>query len=69
MYEKLVSHKLSSFAAQFTYWEMSGLHGLGPGCISHHLHKSLNAGMGFYIVQLDISTAFDRVSHNGLLFK
>ena len=37
--------------------------------ISHRLQKSLDAGMGPYIVQLDFSAAFDRVCHNGLLFK
>ena len=71
-----VSHKLSSFcekcaflpAAQFAYRK-------GLGCmdalltISHHLHKSLDAGMEFYFIQLDFSAAFNRVSHSGLLFK
>ena len=74
MYEKLVSDKLSSFcdgllpAAQFAYIK-------GLGCsdalltLSHHLQKSLDAGMESYIVQLvDYSAAFDRVSHSGLLF-
>ena len=37
--------------------------------ISHHLQKSLDTGMEFYIVQLDFSAAFDRVSHSGLLSK
>ena len=37
--------------------------------ISHHLQKSLDAGMESYIVQLDFSTALDRVSHSGLFFK
>ena len=37
--------------------------------ISHHLRKSFNAGMKSYIVQLQFSAAFDRVSHSGLLFK
>ena len=76
VYENFVSHKLSSFcekcgllpAAQFAYRN-------GLGCttarltISHHLQKSLDAGMKSYIVQFDCSTAFDRVSHSGLLFK
>ena len=76
MYEKLVPHKKFSFcekygllpAAQFAYRK-------GLGCtdalltISHHLQKSLNAGMESNIVQLDFSAAFDRVSHSGLLFK
>ena len=37
--------------------------------ISHHLQKSLDVGMESYIVQLDFSAAFDRVSHGDLLFK
>ena len=37
--------------------------------ISHHLQKSLDAGMESYVVQLDFSVAFDKVSHSGLLFK
>ena len=55
-------------AAQFAYRE-------GLGCadtlltISHHLQKSLDTGMESYIVQLDFSAAFDRVSLSGLLFK
>ena len=76
MYENLVSHKLSNFckkhgflpAAQFGYRK-------GLGCTdallskSHHLLKSLDAGMKFYIVQLDFSASFDRVTASGLLFK
>ena len=37
--------------------------------ISHHLQKSLDAGMESYIVRLKFSAAFDRASHCGLLFK
>ena len=54
--------------AQFAYRK-------GLGCtdalltIYHHLQKSLDTGMESYIVQLDFSAAFDRVSHRGLLFK
>ena len=76
MYEKLVYHKLSSFsekygllpASQFAYRK-------GLGCtdvlltISHHLQKSLDAGMESYIVQLAFSAAFDSVRHCGVLFK
>ena len=77
VYEKLVSHKVSSFcekygllpAPQFNYRK-------GLGCtdalftISHHRQMSFDAGIEFYIVQLDFSAAFDRVmSHRGLLFK
>ena len=37
--------------------------------ISHHLQKSLDTGMESYIVQLDFSAAFERVSYSGLLLK
>ena len=73
VYEKLVSHQPSSFCekyvllvtAQFAYRK-------GLGCtdalltISHHLQKSLDEGMESYIVSLDFSAAFDKVSHIGL---
>ena len=48
-------------AAQFAYRK-------GLGCtdalltISHHLQKSLDAGMESYIVQLDFSAVFDSVT-------
>ena len=55
-------------AAQFAYWK-------GLDCtdallnIYNHFQKSLDAEMEFYIFQLDFCSAFDRVSHSGLLFK
>ena len=55
-------------AAQFAY-------GKGLGCtdarltISHYLQKSLDAGMESYMVQIDLSAEFDRVSHSGLFVK
>ena len=55
-------------ALQFAYRK-------GLGCtdalltVSHHLQKSLDAGMESYIVLLYFNVAFDRVSHSGLLFK
>ena len=72
VYEKLVSHNLSSFcqkcgylpAAQFVYRK-------GLGCtdalitIYHNLQKSLDAGVESYIVQLDFSAVFDRVNRSG----
>ena len=74
--ENLVSHKLFSFcekcglfpAARFTCTK-------GLGCtdamlsIYHHHQKSIDAGMEFYIVQIDFSAAIDRNLHSGLLFK
>ena len=76
MYEKLISHKLSSFCkkcgllpgAQFAYRK-------DVGCtdalltISDYLQKFLGAAMESYIAQLNFSAAFDRVTHSGLLFK
>ena len=37
--------------------------------ISHHLQESLDTRIESYIVLLDFSAAFNRVSHSGLLFK
>ena len=66
MYEKLISRKLSSFykkwgfltTSQFVYWK-------GLGCtdalrtISDRLQKSVDAGMVYFLVQLDFSSVFD----------
>ena len=60
VYEKLVSHKLSSVcekygllpAVQFTYRER--LSGTDELLTISHLQKFLNAGMESYIVQLDL---------------
>ena len=41
-------------------------YGLHWSTISHHIQKSLDTGMESYIVQIDFSVAFDRVSHSGL---
>ena len=73
VYEKLVSHKLSSFYQKSVFSHQFAYRN-GLGCtdallaISHHLQKSLDAGMESYIVQLDFIAAIDRVSHSGLLF-
>ena len=37
--------------------------------ISHHFQKSLDAAMESYIVQLNFSAVFDRLSHTDHLFK
>ena len=55
-------------AAQFAYRK-------GLSCIdalltiSYHCQKSLDTGMELYIIQLNFSAAFDRLSHSGLVFK
>ena len=76
VYDKLVSHKLSSFctkygllpAAQFAYMKCLGCTDAQLS-ISHHLQKFLDTGMESYIVHLYFSGAFDKVIHSGLLFK
>ena len=55
-------------AAQFAYRKCLGSTD-ALLTISHHLQKSLDAGVESYIIHLDFSTVFDRVSHSGLLFK
>ena len=76
VYEKLVSHKLSSYCEEYVCLPPAQFaNRKGLGCtdelltISHHLQKSLDTGMKSYIVQLNFSAAFDRVSHSGSLFK
>ena len=74
---KLVSHKLSSFSRNLYFCLIFSLltgkvwAALHEALlhISNHLQKFLDTGMESYIVQLDFSAAFDRVSHSGLLFK
>ena len=75
-YKKLVSHNLSSFCKKYVFLPTAQLaYRKGLDCtdalltISHHLQKSLDTGMESYIVQLNFSIAFDRVSHSGLIFK
>ena len=55
-------------AAQFVYRKsLAGTDALLT--IFHHLQKSLDSGMESYIIQLDLSAAFDIVSLSGLVFK
>ena len=53
---------------QFAYWK-----GLGTCdsllCVSHTLHSALESGQEARIVQIDISAAFERVNHLGILYK
>ena len=76
VYEKLVSHKLSSFSEKCVFLPAGQfVHRKSLGCtdalrtISHHLQMSLDAKMESYILQLHFSAGFDRVSLNGLLYK
>ena len=38
-------------------------------CISHTLQSALESGQEARIVQIDFSTAFDRVNHQGIMYK
>ena len=76
VYDKLVAHKLSSFCEKYRLFLTDQFaYRIGLGCtdalltISRYLQKSLDAVMESYIVQLNFSAAFDRVSHSGLSFK
>ena len=61
VYEKLVSHRLSSFCKIFFLTAAQCDYRKGLDCtdalltISHHLQKSLDAGMESYIVQLALA--------------
>ena len=53
---------------QFTY--RKGLGTFYPLLwVSHTLKSALKSGQETIIMQIDISTAFDRVNHQGILFK
>ena len=53
---------------QFAYWK-----GLGTCdellCVSHTLQSALESGQEARIVQIDFSAAFDRVNHQGILYR
>ena len=38
-------------------------------CVAHTLQNALDMGQGARIVQIDFSAVFDRVNHQGILFK
>ena len=38
-------------------------------CVSHSLQSTLESGQEARIVQIDFSTAYDRVNHLGILYK
>ena len=76
MLERLVSVHLGRFVecngvlptTQFAYWKC-----LGPCdallCVSHTLQSALESGPEARIVQIDFSAAFDRVNHQGILYR
>ena len=38
-------------------------------CVAHSLQSALEMGQDARLVQIDFSAAFDRVNHQGILFK
>ena len=76
MFERLVSVRLERFmehcgvlpTIQFAHRK-----GLGTCdallCVSHTLQSALESGQEAKIVQIDFSAAFDRVNHQGILYK
>ena len=76
VFERLVSVRLGRFmdrsgvllTTQFAYRK-----GLGTCdallCVSHTLQSALERGQEARIVQIDSSAAFDRVNHQGILYK
>ena len=76
LFERLVSVRLGRFmersgvppTTQFAYWK-----GLGTcdalWCMCHTLQSALERGQEARIVQIDFSTAFDRVNQLGILYK
>ena len=38
-------------------------------CVSHTLREALESGQEARLVQIDFSAAFDRVNHQGILYK
>ena len=53
---------------QFAYWKGLGTCD-GLLCVAHTLQIALESGQEARIVQIDFSTAFDRVNHQGILYK
>ena len=76
VFERLVSVRLGRFmqrsgvlpTTQFAYWK-----GLGTCdallCLSHVQQSALESGQEARIVQIDFSTAFEKVNHPGILYK
>ena len=38
-------------------------------CVSHTLQRELESGQDARIMQIDLSAAFDRVNHRGILYR
>ena len=66
--ERFMEHCGVLPTTQFSYWK-----GFGTCdallCVSHTLQSALESGQQARIVQIDFSAAFDRVNHQGILYK
>ena len=75
-FERLVSVRLGRFmersgvlpTTQFAYRKSLGTCD-ALLCVSHTLQSALDSGQEAMIIQIDFSTAFDRVNHQGILYK
>ena len=76
VFERLVSVSLGQFmersgvlpTTQFAYRKDLGTCN-ALMCMSHTLQSALESGQEARIIQIDFSTAFDRVNHKGILYK
>ena len=75
VFERLVSVRLSDlwnavvcFHTLFAYRKGLVAHD-ALLCVSHTLQSALESGQEARIVQIDFSAAFDRVNHQGILYK
>ena len=76
VFERLVSVRLGSFVegggvlptSQFAYRKALGTCD-ALLCVAHSLQNALEMGLEARIVQNDSRAAFDRVNHQGILFK
>ena len=76
VFEHLVSVHLGQFmecsgvlpTTQFAYWKSLGTCDVLM-CTSHTLQSALERGQEARIVQIDFSAAFDRINHQGILYR
>ena len=76
VFERLVAVRLGRFieycdvlpTTQFVYRKALGICD-ALLCVSHTLQSTLESGQEVRIVQIDFSAAFDRVNHQGILYR
>ena len=76
VFERLASVRLGRFMKRsgvLPTTQFANRKGLGTCdallCVSHTLQSALESGQEAQIVQIDFSTAFDRINHLGILYK